>query len=76
MVFTVEQEIDNAVIDEAVVKEGMVGFGIGDANGIGVAEPKSVCHGANIIRTNHRCTGSRLRRALSFLGETARFGTA
>ncbi len=56
MVIAVKQEIDYPIIDEEDVKKGMIRFGVGDANGIGAAESKSVCHGANIIPTDRLCS--------------------
>ena len=72
MVIAVKQEIDYPIIDEAVVKKGMIRFGVGDANGIGAAESKSVCHGANIIPTDRLCLNESCAAFFVF-SKTARF---
>jgi len=49
MIVAVDQKVDDSIIDEAVVKKRVIGFGVGDADGVSPSEAKSICHGANII---------------------------
>ena len=49
MIIAVEEKVDHSIIDEAVLQKRVIGFGVGNADGVSPSEAKSICHGANII---------------------------